>query len=48
MGAGGLGRLLAQQLAGFDYAGALVTVLALVVLSAVVDLISQTARRSLR
>lgn len=48
VGAGGLGRLLAQQLAGFDHAAALVTVAALIVLSALVDLVSQRARRSLR
>lgn len=48
VGAGGLGRLLAQQLAAFDHAGALATVVALIMLSAAVDLVSQTARRSLR
>ena len=48
VGAGGLGRLLAEQLAAFDHAGALVTIGALIVLSAAVDLVSAFARRSLR
>jgi phosphonate transport system permease protein len=48
VGAGGLGRLLAQQLAAFDYAAALGTVIALIVLSGVVDLISASVRHSLR
>jgi phosphonate transport system permease protein len=48
VGAGGLGRLLAEQLAAFDRAGALTTVIALIVLSAAVDLVSAAARRSLR
>jgi hypothetical protein len=34
--------------AAFDHAGALVTLVALIALSAVVDLVSQAARRSLR
>ncbi|MDQ6726974.1 MAG: ABC transporter permease subunit, partial [Actinomycetota bacterium] len=48
VGAGGLGRLLEQQRAAFNYPGMLATVLALVVVSIVVDLVSASARRSLR
>jgi phosphonate transport system permease protein len=48
VGAGGLGRLLEQQRAAFDYAGMLGTVLALIVLSLVIDWLSAAARRSLR
>jgi len=48
VGAGGLGRLLEQQRAAFNYRGMLATVIALVVVSVVVDLISASVRRSLR
>ena len=48
VGAGGLGRLLDQQRAAFDYGGMLATVLTLLGLSIVVDAISTTVRRSLR
>ena len=48
VGAGGLGRLLEQQRAAFNYRGMLATVIALVVVSVVVDLISASARRALR
>jgi phosphonate transport system permease protein len=48
VGAGGLGRLLEQQRAAFDYSGMLATVLALLALSVVVDAISTAVRRSLR
>ncbi len=48
VGAGGLGRLLASQLAAFDYQGVVVTVTALVVLTVLVDLASTVLRRSLR
>jgi phosphonate transport system permease protein len=48
VGAGGLGRLLEQQRAAFNYPGMLATVLALVAVSIVVDLVSASARRSLR
>jgi phosphonate transport system permease protein len=48
VGAGGLGRLLEQQRAAFDYQGMLATVLALVAVSVVVDLISASARRAIR
>jgi phosphonate transport system permease protein len=48
VGAGGLGRLLEQQRAAFDYSGMLATVLALLALSVLVDLLSTAVRRSLR
>jgi phosphonate transport system permease protein len=48
VGAGGLGRLLEQQRAAFNYSGMLATVIALIVVSLLVDLISASARRSLR
>jgi phosphonate transport system permease protein len=48
VGAGGLGRLLSEQLAGFDYGGALATALALIALTYLVDLISASVRRSFR
>ena len=48
IGAGGLGRLLEQQRAAFDYAGMLATVIALIVVSLIVDMVSASARRSLR
>jgi phosphonate transport system permease protein len=48
VGAGGLGTLLALQLAAFDYRGVLATLLALFALTFVVDLLSAAIRRSLR
>lgn len=48
VGAGGLGRLLEQQRAAFNYPGMLTTVGALIVVSIAVDLVSAAARRSLR
>lgn len=48
VGAGGLGRLLEQQRAAFDYSGMLATVIALIVVSLFVDMVSASARRSLR
>lgn len=48
VGAGGLGRLLQQQRAGFDEARMLTTIFVLVVLAFIVDLISSSMRRSLR
>lgn len=48
VGAGGLGLLLDQQLATFDYGGAVTTLLALIVLTLLVDLTSAAVRRSLR
>ncbi len=45
VGAGGLGRLLEQQRAAFDMGGMVATVLALIAVSALVDVISTTSRR---
>ncbi|MGH3384228.1 MAG: hypothetical protein ACRDO1_06595, partial [Nocardioidaceae bacterium] len=46
VGAGGLGRLLAEQTASFHYAGVSATLLALIALTFLVDLTSALVRRS--
>lgn len=48
VGAGGLGRLLTEQLSSFDYSGVLATLLALLVLTFLVDMLSTAARRVIR
>ncbi|HET6211805.1 MAG TPA: ABC transporter permease subunit [Micromonosporaceae bacterium] len=48
VGAGGLGLLLDQQLASFDYAGVTTTLVALMALTLLVDLTSAAIRRALR
>lgn len=48
VGAGGLGDLLAQQIAGFDWAGVAGTLLALVVLTFLVDVVSSAVRSAVR
>lgn len=48
VGAGGLGFLLDLQLASFDYSGVVSTLIALIVLTLMVDLVSAAIRRSLR
>lgn len=48
VGAGGLGQLLAFQTAGFDWPAVSLTVLALVLVTLVVDLFSSVARRACR
>ena len=48
VGAGGLGRLLAEQLSSFDYKGLLTTLIVFLLLTFSVDLISASVRRSLR
>ncbi len=48
VGAGGLGVLLARQVAGFDWRGGLGTVIALVALTIFVDLVSAFARKAVR
>jgi phosphonate transport system permease protein len=48
VGAGGLGRVLEEQRAAFDYRGMLCVVLALLVLSLTVDFVSAAARRTWR
>ncbi|MDY6803648.1 MAG: ABC transporter permease subunit, partial [Cyanobacteriota bacterium] len=47
VGAGGLGRLLAEQLSSFDYSGAIATLAVFIALTFAVDLISSAVRRSL-
>ncbi len=48
VGAGGLGRLIQEQLSSFDYAGLLLSLIALFVITFVVDALSGAARRALR
>ncbi|MFQ4144263.1 PhnE/PtxC family ABC transporter permease [Chlorogloeopsis sp. ULAP02] len=48
VGAGGLGRLLTEQLSSFDYKGLLTTLTVLIILTLIIDIISTTLRRSLR
>jgi phosphonate transport system permease protein len=48
VGAGGLGQLLRDQRAGFDYPRMFTTVITLIVLAFVVDLVSSHLRRGLR
>lgn len=48
VGAGGLGRLLTEQISGFDYAGVSLTLTAFVMLTFIVDMLSQSLRQSLR
>lgn len=48
VGAGGLGRVLESERASFDHAGMLTAVLALLLLSLLVDLVSASARRAWR
>ncbi|MEP0830234.1 ABC transporter permease subunit [Microcoleus sp. AS-A8] len=48
VGAGGLGRLLTEQLSSFDYQGLLTTLIVFLALTFGVDLISASVRRALR
>jgi phosphonate transport system permease protein len=48
VGAGGLGRLLTEQLSSFDYRSLIVTLVCFVILTFLVDWLSATLRRSLR
>lgn len=48
VGAGGLGRLLTEQLSSFDYRGVVATLIYFICLTFVVDLISATVQRTLR
>ncbi len=48
VGAGGLGRLISEQLARFDYDGVAASLLFLVALTFLVDLVSAAARRAMR
>jgi phosphonate transport system permease protein len=48
VGAGGLGRLLTEQLSSFDYRGVVTTLICFLVLTFLVDLISASAQRTIR
>lgn len=48
VGAGGLGRLLTEQLSSFDYQGVVTTLICFICLTFIVDLISANVRRALR
>jgi len=48
VGAGGLGRLLTEQLSSFDYPGVAATLIVFVLLTFFVDLVSASVRRTLR
>ncbi len=48
VGAGGLGRLLGDQLSSFDYRSVLTSLLFFVGLTFLVDMISSVARRAIR
>ncbi len=48
VGAGGLGRLLSEQMSSFDASGILTTISCLIVLTFIVDYFSSVARRALR
>ena len=48
VGAGGLGRLLSEQLSSFDYPGVATTLICFICLTFIVDLISANVRRALR
>jgi phosphonate transport system permease protein len=48
VGAGGLGRLLTEQLSSFDYRGMVMTLSAFLLLTFLVDWVSGVVRRSLR
>ena len=48
VGAGGLGRLLTEQLSSFDYRGVVTTLIVFIGLTFLVDIISASVRRTLR
>lgn len=48
VGAGGLGRLLTEQLSSFDYQGVLATLIIFIALTFLVDIASASARRAFR
>jgi phosphonate transport system permease protein len=48
VGAGGLGRMLEERRVAFDYQSMLSVVIALIVISLLVDLVSASARRAWR
>jgi phosphonate transport system permease protein len=48
VGAGGLGRALTEQLTGFNYPAVLGTLLVFILITFIVDLVSQSARKTMR
>jgi phosphonate transport system permease protein len=48
VGAGGLGRSLTEHLSGFNYPAVLATLLVFILITFIVDLVSQSARKTLR
>ncbi len=48
VGAGGLGRILQEQLSSFDYRGVATTLIFFIALTLTVDLVSATARKAIR
>ena len=48
VGAGGLGRLLTEQLSSFDYPGVAATLIVFVILTFLVDMVSASVRRTIR
>jgi phosphonate transport system permease protein len=48
VGAGGLGRLLSEQISSFDYAGVIVTLVCFIVLTVIVDWTSGKVRQQVR
>ena len=48
VGAGGLGRALTEQLSGFNYPAVLGTLLVFILITFIVDLVSQSARKTMR
>jgi phosphonate transport system permease protein len=48
VGAGGLGRLLTEQISSFDYSGVMITLGVFVILTVAVDAVSQQLRAVLR
>jgi phosphonate transport system permease protein len=48
VGAGGLGRLLTEQLSSFDYKGLVTTLIVFISLTFLVDLISASVRKTLK
>jgi phosphonate transport system permease protein len=48
VGAGGLGLLLSEQLASFDYRGVTATLIVFIALTFLIDLVSAVSRRTLR
>jgi phosphonate transport system permease protein len=48
VGAGGLGRVLSEQLSSFDYRGIVITLCVLIALTTITDAVSGALRRRVR